>query len=380
MQDIHIQVPLGRCKDEWWKEEDEETVAACLELAGNIKELLSLPKRADEGPHGRNDSRRLQDCVGEMAERLTASVAANEKKQLEIERLSGLLMRERDMVATEDETFAFMKESIACEMWDDCSNGRQRHLQTSEGMHLFVELKTSSQLCTRSDIETFRRDVYNMTASKGMNAAFLLSLNSTMIPNKRGCCSIDFINGKDGSRVPIVMLSNNLKPCIALALASLSSICSLSKKIHFMSSLLEEEVNFDRLQQLDHARGEIGKMLPPLYHCMQEVAETIEKRVSALRILERDACFEKEMTTKATEGIMKLQEALGVTPIHAQQPELEEEGCVIAVDLITSLELAKGKPICTSDMTKSQRSIIKQAGGMKKVSRMLSKRQTFLER
>ena len=185
MQDIHIQVPLGRCKDEWWKEEDEETVAACLELAGNIKELLSLPKRADEGPHGRNDSRRLQDCIGEMAERLTASVAANEKKQLEIERLSGLLMRERDMVATEDETFAFMKESIACEMWDDCSNGRQRHLQTSEGMHLFVELKTSSQLCTRSDIETFRRDVYNMTASKGMNAAFLLSLNSTMIPKKR---------------------------------------------------------------------------------------------------------------------------------------------------------------------------------------------------
>ena len=77
---------------------------------------------------------------------------------------------------------------------------------------------------------------------------------------------------------------------------------------------------------------------------------------------------------------MKLQEALGVTPIHSLQPELEEEGCAVAVDLITSLELAKGKPICTSDMTKSQRSIIKQAGGMKKVSRMLSKRQTFLER
>lgn len=377
MKQLSIKVADERCCDEWWTEEDEESNADCIELAGSVKRFLLNYKCKEEKVSA-------STFISHLCSLFSLDIDLIEKENIICDlsgRISALREKNRDTQSRVNSSFKtaeklvfkedveeLLSETLPCECTVEEDQIRKRILAKSGDMELLVEVKMCNTVSTRFDIEPFREQVYSLNESGRLTAALLLFLNAKAIPNKRGCSSIDFIEGKSGVKIPVFILASDSRPCIQVSFCSIHSLHSLCRKLEFLSGLMEKAVDLEHLELVQKKETEIRKSLSTISKIVHQSVAIADTRLSLVRALSEGSAEER----------LKLEEAAGfaasLLEMMGDQPSSTEGDVIIAMEMIEKLELKKGKSPSTSDMTITQRGIIRRAGGMKRVLDMLEKK------
>ena len=409
MRTIRLNIPDNRCTDEWWNRCSEESLAIALESIGTIlsmngqmdtaeqikqlqQQLEGANYAAQSAAHATNQrieemwTQRLQEkeqmvallqgqcanfkmmleqahnaCEAQQknTERLVSSIQVhNTAPQCTAQQLGGI---------AESEIEQLIVDTLICEVQDTShqSGYGDRFITTPDGLRLMLECKNVERLHSKQDIEKFRRDVYNGIQSQRINAALLISLKTTSIPNISGACSVQFMNGEHG-RVPVVMLASNSKIAIQLAAHAVAQLQLIADK----ETLARGGTIPFELEALEKERDSLQKTLPLVFKCIHENESHIESRIEMLQRLLDDANTERTRHKEVVYQIMKIQQT--VSWIGASQEENDQD---LAISIVLKWFERKQEFPKTSEMTIPQRTAIRNAGGLKTVIDLAKKRQ-----
>ena len=410
MRTIVLQVPDDRCCDnQWWTNCTEAQVADALDAVGAILAQAHATDAAEE-------IRRLQSRL-EGANEAAAIVAKTTSERVEAAFATRLDEKERviAMLREQCESFRHMFEQVkansetqhrvteqvvetlrngpasastlsaqemggvaeadveqlvaqtlACEVEDVSHGGGRgdRLVTTPEGMRLMLEVKNVDRLHSKHDMEKFKRDVYNNAEAQTINAALLVSLKTTALPNVSGPCSVTFMNTPH-ARVPVVMLSSNARTAIQLALHGISQLQLIAAK----ESLARGRAPLE-MDALENERAELQRVLPTLCRHVHETESHLESRIELLQRLLDDALAERTRQKDVLYQVLKLQQSVSWLGASQEGNELE-----LAVSIVCAMKERKGEYPKTSEMTVPQRAAIKAAGGLKTVVETARKRQ-----
>lgn len=406
MRRIELLVPEQRCQDSWWESCEPDRLADILEAIGplvgrsvgadeaelEIQTLRSRLAGASEATHTAAKAvgdhlemiwtRRMEekdrvidmlqtqcDSFKTVAEQAKAACEAQQQMAHAIQTAAAAPQFTAQQAGglAEKEVEQLVAETLACDV-EDVSHmtGRgDRLVTTLDGLKLMLEVKNAERLHSKHDIEKFKRDVYDNVKNQRINAALMLSLKSNSIPNVGGACSVTFIADEQG-RVPIVMLASNSRIAIQLsirAIAELQSVCE--KEVRARGGAVPVQ-----LEALEAERALVQSSLPKLLNFVRENDHHVETRIEMLQRLVDDAMDERARIREALFHSIKLQQ--NISWVDASQGEVDTE---LAVGIVLKWFERKGDFPKSSEMTQSQRTAIKNAGGVKAVVEMARKKQ-----
>lgn len=413
MDVLSISVPKGRCADDWWSRCPPATVAAVLEAVGSLISVdgdsrvqIELLKERLQGANeaaqcaAREASARIEEvwtrrseekdqvifalreqCAGfkTMADQ---AQAACETQQRLADSLAQTLERGSHASTTtsaqelggiaENDVENIVADTLACEIADvsHIAGHGDRFITTPNGLKLLLEVKNVERLHSKHDIEKFRNDVYNGIQSQRINAALLVSLKTSSIPNVSGSCSVTFLQS-DAGRIPVMLLSSRSKATIQLALHAIEQLQSLASK---EAKARGGGTIPSQLEALERERQILQRSLPIVLKFVSESDTAVESRIEMLQRLLDDATAERTRQKEVNYQLLKLKQ--GVSWIGASQ---ETSDIDKAVNLILDWHERRGEFPKTSEMTLPQRAAIKTAGGLKHVTDMARKRQRETE-
>lgn len=412
MRVLTISVPEDRCADEWWTRCPCATVADALEAVGALvrvdsdvsAQITSLQQRLEGANEAAQTaaiatsarveaawSRHMEEkeqVIAVLQEQCTNLRAmaeqartAGEAQQRVAESLAQTLSARGGGALTtaqelggmaEVEVEGVVAETLACEIADvsHLSGHGDRFVTTPDGLKLLLEVKNVDRLHSKHDIEKFRNDVYNGVQAQRINAALMVSLKTTSIPNVNGPCAVTFLQGDEG-RVPVMLLSSGSRPTMQLALHALAQLHHLAAKEATARGGGTIPV---QLETLERERAVLQKTLPSVLKFVHESDTAVESRIEMLQRLLDDAKTERVRQKEVNYQMLKLQQS--ISWIGASQ---ETSDVDVAVALILQWHERKGEFPKTSEMTNPQRTAIKNAGGLKVVTELARKRQREAE-
>jgi hypothetical protein len=409
---VTLRIPKERCQTEWWQGMDEAHLATCLELIGEMLAMNSATVGA------MNDEARVQQLMNKLegateASQAAARVAGEQLEQVYRQRLeekdhvvrtlhqqcdtlrvaleqtrtiydahqksaeqvARMLEQQRPCTAqvmgtvAEAEVEQLIVDTLVCETEDTShtSGAGDRLVTTPEGMSMMLEVKNVERLHSKHDIEKFKRDVHAGIESERINAALLVSLRTTAIPNVGpGACHIEFVTNRK-ARVPVVMLASNSRSTIQLAVHAVHRLQQLA---HKEFTARGGEAVPEQLEQFQSEREMMQETLPMVLRHVIERDALIDSRIESLQRLLDEAQVERTRQKEVLYHITKMQSAL---PWLACSDDANK--CDLAVDIVLKWFARKNEFPKTSEMTTSQRTMIKQAGGLKTVIDAARKRQ-----
>ena len=409
MPAIVLNVPANRCTYTWWDYCSETQVADALEAVGALLTVSPSNDAADEIRKLQNRLEGASEAVAIVAKTTTDRVEAMFSQQLDEKgRVIALLNEQCDALKSmceqyransdtqhriteqvvdslkqstsaksstisaqqmgcvaEDEVEQLVVQTLACEI-EDVSHGGgcgDRLISTPGGMNLMLEVKNVERLHSKHDIEKFKRDVYNNADKQVINAALMISLKTSALPNVSGPCSVWFMNTPH-ARVPVVMLSCNTRTAIQLALHGVSQLQSIAAKESTARGRAPLE-----LETLETEREHLRRGLPAMCRHIHEMDNQLESRIELLQRLLDDALSERTRQKDLAYQVLKMQQ--GVSWLAASQEGTEMD---FAVSIVNSLKQRMGDFPKTAQMTQPQRAAMKAAGGLKMVVDAAKKR------
>lgn len=407
MRSITLHVPDGRCTDEWWTRCTESAVADMIESIGclfalnddaseQIKQLQQRLEGASDAVHvaaraatlqiegvwrdRMNEKDKmistLQDQCGTLKGMVDQTRLACETQQRNTEAIVKTLQAASSSMTTpqqrgelaEEEVEKVMVETIACEV-DDVSHKTgqgDRFVTTPDGLRLLLEVKNVERLHSKHDMEKFRNDVYNGVKAQRINAAMMISLRTTSIPNVSGACSVTFLQGENG-RVPILILASGSKTAIQLAIHAVAQLQLVAEKESMARGGGSIPI---QLETLEKERVALQKHLPALIKHIHENDTAVESRIEMLQRLLDEATCDRSRQKEVLFQLLKLQQT--VSWVGASQ---ETNDVDLAVSIVLKWYERKSEFPKTSEMTMPQRAAVKNAGGLKIVTDMAKKRQ-----
>lgn len=411
MQEIVLTVPDGRCAIAWWKSCSETQLADALEAVGVLWTTSVANDAADEIRRLQGRLQGANEAAAIVASTTAEQVRATFSQQLgEKDRVIALLKEQCDSLRSmfdeyransdtqhriaeqvveslkqraseegkpqisaqamgsvaEHEVERLVVETLACEIEDVSRAGGcgDRLVTTPDGMKLMLEVKNVERLHSKNDVEKFKRDVYNNAESQAINAALLVSLKTTALPNVSGPCSVSFMTTPH-ARVPVVMLSCNTRTAIQLALHGISQLHHISSKESAARGRAPLE-----METLETERAHLQQLLPSICRHIHEADSQLESRIELLQRLLDDALGERTRQKEIGYKMLKLQQDVSWLSASQEGNDLE-----FAVSIVRSLKERTGDFPKTAQMTQPQRTAIKAAGGMKTVMDIVKKRQ-----
>lgn len=339
-----------RVEEVWSRrsEEKEQVITALKEQCAGYKSMAEQARAACE------TQQRLAESLAHTLERGSSAGPTTSAQEM-----GGV---------AENEVENIVADTLACEVTDVSHNAGagDRFITTPDGLKLLLEVKNVERLHSKHDVEKFRNDVYNGVQNQRINAALMVSLKTTSIPNVSGSCSVTFLQSESG-RVPVMLLSSRSRATIQLALHAIEQLQSLASK---EAKARGGGTIPAQLETLERERQILQKSLPAVLKFVNESDTSVESRIEMLQRLLDDATTERTRQKEVNYQMLKLQQ--GVSWIGASQ---ESNDIEVAVSLILSWYERKNEFPKTSEMTVPQRSAIKKAGGLKHVSDVARKRQ-----
>lgn len=407
MKTIQIEVPDHRCVSQWWLDCSPERMADVLEgiapivmrenegdaaskleiqllrqrLAG-VSDVTNAAAKAVEEHLETVWTRRIKekDQLIEMLQVQCDSfktVAEQAKKACEAQQHMATCLRQQHAAPqftaqqagsmAETEIEQLIAETLACEVQDvSHETGRgDRLVTTPDGLQLMVEIKNTERLHSKHDIEKFKRDAYEGASHQKINAALLISLKSNSIPNVGGGCTVTFITTEQG-RMPMVMLASNSRIAIQLslrAIAELRNVCD--KELRARGGAVPVQ-----LDVLEAERALVQKTLPKLLQFVRETDHRIETRIEMLQQLLDDALNERACARDTSYHCTKMQQNISWLDLSLADSDHD-----MAVGVVLKWFERKGEFPKSSEMTMSQRAVVKNAGGIKTVVEAARKKQ-----
>ena len=259
----------------------------------------------------------------------------------------------------ESDVESVIADCLICEI-DDVSKieGQgDRFITTPSGLKLLQETKAVERLHSKKDIEKFKRDVHDGITNSRINAAILISLKSQTIPNHGpGACSIYFNNGPCG-RVPVVMLASNNRNTIQMAVQTIAWLQDLA---HKEFSARGNAVTTES-EQLEKERQFLQEHLPKFIESIQQSESEVDARIDMLKTLMDAAEQERAKQSDVRFLILKLQQNIPWLITKT------DSALMLAENILRSYHNQKGEYPKSSQLTLSQRTAIKNAGGIKVV-------------
>ena len=409
---VALRVPKSRCPTEWWRDMDPQRIATCLEAIGEMLGSTTAPTGA-----GGDDAqvRRLTDKLegATEASQAAARAAAYELEavyrqrieekdnvvrtlhqqcdtmrvaleqtrsiydahQRSAEQVAHLIEQQRPCTAqtmgavAEAEVEQLIADTLVCETEDTShtSGAGDRHVATPDGMHMMLEVKNVERLHSKHDIEKFKRDVHAGIESDRINAALLVSLRTTAIPNVGpGACHIEFVTNRR-ARVPVVMLASNSRSTIQLAVHAVHKLQQVAHK-EFVAR--GGEAVPEQLEQFQREREVLQQTLPDVLRNVIDRDALIDSRIESLQKMLDEAQVERTRQKEVLYQITRLQNAVPWIDCGSETAKSD-----VAVDIVLKWHERKHEFPKTSEMTASQRALVKQAGGLKHVIDAARKRQ-----
>ena len=410
MRTIELVVPDGRCTDEWWSRCSENVVADVLDAIGalmatrgngdadeQIKALRQQLEGANDAAQGaaRATTARIEEvwaarmrekeamvgvlqeqCASfkSMAEQARAACEAQQRntdaivKTLQQQERTGTMTAQQLGGVAEAEVERVVVDTLACDVEDvsHLAGPGDRRITTPDGLRLMLEVKNVERLHSKHDLEKFRNDAYNGAKDGRINAALLVSLRTTSIPNVSGTCSVTFMN-TDTARVPVLLLASNSRPTIQLAVHAAAQLQLLAARETAARGGVGVPV---QLETLERERGILQRALPSVLKFVHENDTAVESRIEMLQRLLDDAMSERTRQKEVMFQLAKLQQS--VSWIGASQEATDMD---VAVSIVLKWYERKNEFPKTSEMTMPQRTAIKAAGGLKVVTDVARKRQ-----
>ena len=411
MPDIVLRIPENRCAYAWWDSCTESQLADALEAVGTLwsashsndvaDEIRALQSRLEGAAEAANIVARTttertkamfaqqleekdqviallkEQCVSlrsmfdeykansDTQHRITEQVV-DSLKQTRGQATSSTISAQQMGSVAEDDMEKLVVETLACEIEDVSHAGGcgDRIVTTPDGMKLMVEVKNVERLHSKNDIEKFRRDVYNNAEAQVINAALLVSLKTTALPNVSGPCSVSFMHTPH-ARVPVMMLACNTRTSIQLALHGIAQLQHIATKESTARGRAPLE-----METLEAERAQLQKALPAMCRHIHEAESQLESRIELLQRLLDDALGERTRQKDIAYQMLKLQQ--GISWLAASQEGNEMD---FAVSIVCSLKERTGEYPKTAQMTQPQRAAVKAAGGLKSVVDAAKKRQ-----
>lgn len=411
MPTIVLNVPESRCSNQWWTFCSESQIADALEAIGGLLQVSQSNDAADEIRKLQNRLDGANEAAAIVARTTSERVEAMFSQQLdEKNRTIALLKEQCDALKTmfdqyrlnsdaqtriteqvvdslkqasssssqaslisaqqmggvaEDEVEQLVVQTLACEIQDVSHAGGcgDRLISTPDGMNLMLEVKNVERLHSKADIDKFKRDVYNNAEKQVINAALLISLKTTTLPNVSGPCSVWFMNTPH-ARVPVVMLSCNTRTAIQLALHGVCQLQSIAAK----ESIARGEGPLD-METLEMERTHLQRVLPAMCRHIHEMDSQLESRIELLQRLIDDALNERGRQKDLAYQVLKMQQNISWLAAAQEGNEME-----FAISIVDSLRERMGDYPKTSQMTQPQRIAVKAAGGLKAVVEASKKR------
>lgn len=407
MRRIELVVPEQRCTDAWWESLEPDRLADILEAIGPIVarstgvddsalEIHSLRQRlvgATDATHAAAKAvgehletvwtRRMdeKDRVIEMlqaqcdsfktvAEQAKVACEAQQQMASAIQHAATSTPQftaQQSGGIAEKEIEQLVAETLVCDVEDvSHQTGRgDRFVTTPDGLKLMLEVKNTERLHSKHDIEKFKRDVYDGITSQRINAALMVSLKSNSIPNVAGACSVTFVTTEHG-RIPVVMLASNSRIAIQLSLRAISELQTVcDKEARARGGAVPAQ-----LEALEAERAMVQKSLPTFLKFVRESDHHIETRIEMLTRLLDDAVDERAKMKEVLYHSVRLQQ--NISWVDATQSEADTD---LAIGIVLKWFERKGEFPKSSEMTQSQRTAIKNAGGVKVVVEMARKKQ-----
>jgi hypothetical protein len=328
-------------------EEKDRVIALLKEQCESLRTMFDQVKANSETQHR---------VTEQMVETLRHNTTA-QKSTLSAQEMGGV---------AEDDVEQLIVETLACEV-EDVSHGGgcgDRIVTTPDGMRLMLEVKNVERLHSKNDMEKFKRDVYNNAENHRINAALLVSLKTSALPNISGPCSVSFMNTPH-ARVPVVMLSSNMRTAIQLALHGINQLQCISEKESRARGRAPVEMD-----ALETERTELQRVLPGVCRHIHEMESHLESRIELLQRLLDDALTERSKHKEIMYQVLKLQSSVSWLAASQEGHDLD-----FAVNIVCAMQTRLGEYPKTAQMTQPQRQAIKAAGGLKTVIDAVKKRQ-----
>ena len=408
MRTLCIDVPDDRCLDEWWKRAPSDAVASAIEAIGSLQssdvhaDAVARIEALQAKLQGANEAAQAAACAASERIEQAWSRRADEKDkvievlQTQCDGLRAMAEQARDACETqqrisealtrsiasgggstttaqqmggvaESEVEGIIAETLACDITDvsRATGHGDRFVTTPDGLRLMLEVKNVERLHSKHDMEKFRNDAYNGVKAERINAALLVSLKTTSIPNVSGACSVTFLQ-TDTVRAPVILLATRSRVTIQLAVHAIAQLQSIAAKEASARGGGSTPVH---LEALERERCVLQKTLPEVLRFVQESETAIESRIEMLQRLLDDAAADRARQKNVNYQLLKLQQ--GVSWIATAQ---EGHDMDVAVEIALKWFERKGDFPKTSEMTSSQRVAIKNAGGLKAVVEAAKKR------
>lgn len=261
----------------------------------------------------------------------------------------------------EEEVEQIIADTLVCEITNTSHTEGQgdRLVTTPGGLRLLQETKAVEKLHSKHDIEKFNKDVYEGVQSNRINAAILISLKTTSIPNNGpGPCSVTLVNNSKGPRTPVVLLSSSSKTSIQLAIHSIAQLQRIAAKE--FEARGKTPVN-EEMETYEREQGILQQHLPELCRYIHQTECGIETRIEMLETLLHAARSERSEQRDVHFMILKLQQQIP----WLQKTDMSE--AELAQDIVLRFYDKNEKWPKTSQLTVAQRQAVKNAGGMPKV-------------
>lgn len=328
MQSIVLNIPSGRSLHEWWHVCTPTQVAEALDIAGSMMSLL-----------------RVSELSRTTSEPPRTAAATSERA-----RSGGC--------ATLEDVNDVIANVVPCESVE-CAEG-EISLRTSNDRRILVVVKDAETLRSKTDVDAFYKGIYE-TRDDEIDGAMFISLRAR-IPNVPESCSVTKAQTKAGKLVPAIFLCCPPRTAIQVATRSLLALLAMQQPAR------EAEENADVEREYRAIRQTLPKLCAHLY-----TSETkLEERIDMLQTLLDDALAERSTLRDTCFALHRLKGNVPWVAADAPQDDVATMDAAIAVLKALSNETASVK---TSRMTQSQRQLIKSAGGIKKVTAALARRE-----
>ena len=407
MPTIQMQIPDDRHVYAWWEQCSEAQVADALDAIGTLYTVIQSQDAAHEIRRLQNRLEGASEATAIVAKTTSESVASMYAQQMdEKNRVIALLTEQctalRSMFdnykansetqhriteqvmdtlksqqrttisaqqmgsVAEDEVEQLVIETLACEVENTSHAGGcgDRLVTTPDGMQLMLEVKNVERLHSKHDIDKFKKDIYANAEKQTINAALLISLKTTALPNISGPCSVWFMNTPH-ARIPVVMLSCNTRTAIQLALHGVSQLQSLAAKESMARGRAPLEMD-----TLEAERTQLQRVLPMICRHIHETESQLESRIELLQRLMDDALSERTHQKEIAYQMLKLQQSVSWLAASQEGTEMD-----FAVSIVHMMKERTGEFPKTAQMTQPQRLAVKAAGGLKAVIEVAKKRQ-----
>ena len=321
---MHVSIEVNRNVYEWWRHFDSEKNADILDLIGKLQ----------ENEKDKQISNLFSQCEElKMINNLWKNSTQNCKMQC---------------ISVNDISY-IVTSTILCNT-ENLENDRIL-VSAKNGMNLLIQTKDTNNL-QYNDITEFRKDIYENASKTRINAALFISLNTKNIPNTIGEINIEYMN-INNTKIPILLLASNNVTCLQVAINSLHELY-----YNISSESLDNEI-------LQKEHEHFQKILPQIFSYVHELENSIIGRIEILQRLLDDTIIERSKQKDILISMMKLQQ--NITWLNPPNDEAQ------AINIVNAWFDKKGEFPRTSDMTLTQRSLIKNAGGLKHVIELTKK-------